>query len=243
MYVGHDEIPRVLSGLGISILNTSHGLMTDKEARRQKGPAASSCVRCGDGYRYPDNRSSSVSRWQAPREHPEGVTVNLSDKKLDVQGPKGKLSSRPGPVIAAKKDGEAISFTSSAPVATAPACRASLVPSSPAPSRLGGRLRRRCSSWSRRLPRRDQGKFITLALGFRHPTNIAIGFGHGRRSRDSRGHPAGARTSADKALLEPARGNHPRPSSGKSPTVARHPLPRREHIRRKAGKAAKGKGK
>ena len=36
MYVGHDQIPRVLSGLGISILSTSHGLMTDKEARRQK---------------------------------------------------------------------------------------------------------------------------------------------------------------------------------------------------------------
>ena len=36
VYVGHDQIPRVLSGLGISILSTSHGLMTDKEARRQK---------------------------------------------------------------------------------------------------------------------------------------------------------------------------------------------------------------
>ena len=36
VYVGHDQIPRVLSGLGISILSTSHGLMSDKEARRQK---------------------------------------------------------------------------------------------------------------------------------------------------------------------------------------------------------------
>lgn len=36
VYVGHHEIPRVLSGLGISILSTSHGVMTDKEARRQK---------------------------------------------------------------------------------------------------------------------------------------------------------------------------------------------------------------
>ena len=36
VYVRHDRIPRVLSGLGISILSTSHGLMTDKEARRQK---------------------------------------------------------------------------------------------------------------------------------------------------------------------------------------------------------------
>ena len=36
VYVRHDRIPRVFSGLGISILSTSHGLMSDKEARRQK---------------------------------------------------------------------------------------------------------------------------------------------------------------------------------------------------------------
>ena len=32
-YAGHDEIPRVLNGLGIAILSTSKGVMTDKEAR------------------------------------------------------------------------------------------------------------------------------------------------------------------------------------------------------------------
>ena len=36
VYVRHDHIPRVLSGLGISILSTSRGLMSDREARRQK---------------------------------------------------------------------------------------------------------------------------------------------------------------------------------------------------------------
>jgi small subunit ribosomal protein S8 len=34
--VRHDRIPRVLSGLGISILSTSRGLMSDREARRLK---------------------------------------------------------------------------------------------------------------------------------------------------------------------------------------------------------------
>lgn len=34
-YVGNDELPRVLNGLGIAILSTSHGVMTDKEARTQ----------------------------------------------------------------------------------------------------------------------------------------------------------------------------------------------------------------
>ncbi|MEL6614781.1 MAG: 30S ribosomal protein S8 [Bacteroidota bacterium] len=33
-YVGADNLPRVLNGLGIAILSTSRGVMTDKEARR-----------------------------------------------------------------------------------------------------------------------------------------------------------------------------------------------------------------
>jgi small subunit ribosomal protein S8 len=32
-YTGKEEMPRVLNGLGIAILSTSHGLMTDKEAK------------------------------------------------------------------------------------------------------------------------------------------------------------------------------------------------------------------
>lgn len=36
VFVSHDSIPRVLSGLGVSILSTSRGVMSDKEARRQK---------------------------------------------------------------------------------------------------------------------------------------------------------------------------------------------------------------
>jgi small subunit ribosomal protein S8 len=33
-YAGSDSIPRVLNGLGIAIVSTSQGMMTDKEARR-----------------------------------------------------------------------------------------------------------------------------------------------------------------------------------------------------------------
>ncbi len=36
VYVKSDEIPRVLGGLGIAILSTSKGIMTDKEARKEK---------------------------------------------------------------------------------------------------------------------------------------------------------------------------------------------------------------
>ncbi|HEU5233622.1 MAG TPA: 30S ribosomal protein S8 [Terriglobales bacterium] len=34
VYVGHNEIPRVLGGLGISILTTPKGVMTGREARK-----------------------------------------------------------------------------------------------------------------------------------------------------------------------------------------------------------------
>ena len=35
-YVGSDKLPRVMNGLGIAIISTSQGLMTDKEAKTQK---------------------------------------------------------------------------------------------------------------------------------------------------------------------------------------------------------------
>ncbi len=34
-YRGKDKLPRVLNGLGIAILSTSQGVMTDKEARKK----------------------------------------------------------------------------------------------------------------------------------------------------------------------------------------------------------------
>ena len=36
VYVGHDKIPHVISGLGIAILSTSSGIMTGGEARRRR---------------------------------------------------------------------------------------------------------------------------------------------------------------------------------------------------------------
>ena len=35
VYAKSTEIPKVLNGLGIAIISTSHGVMTDKEARKQ----------------------------------------------------------------------------------------------------------------------------------------------------------------------------------------------------------------
>ncbi|MEM9034099.1 MAG: 30S ribosomal protein S8 [Actinomycetota bacterium] len=36
IYRGADELPRVVGGLGIAVLSTSKGLMTDREARRAR---------------------------------------------------------------------------------------------------------------------------------------------------------------------------------------------------------------
>lgn len=34
VYAGKDEIPRVLGGLGIAVLSTSKGVMSDRQARK-----------------------------------------------------------------------------------------------------------------------------------------------------------------------------------------------------------------
>ncbi|AXF56663.1 30S ribosomal protein S8 [Salicibibacter kimchii] len=35
VYTGSDEVPRVLNGLGIAVISSSTGIITDKEARQQ----------------------------------------------------------------------------------------------------------------------------------------------------------------------------------------------------------------
>ena len=35
VYVKNDEVPKVLNGLGIAIISTSKGIMTDKQARKE----------------------------------------------------------------------------------------------------------------------------------------------------------------------------------------------------------------
>ena len=35
VYARHDQIPKVLNGLGIAIISTSKGLLTDKQARKE----------------------------------------------------------------------------------------------------------------------------------------------------------------------------------------------------------------
>jgi small subunit ribosomal protein S8 len=36
VYVGHDDIPSILAGMGVALVSTSRGVFTDREARKQK---------------------------------------------------------------------------------------------------------------------------------------------------------------------------------------------------------------
>ena len=36
VYVGYGDMPRIMNGLGIAIVSTSQGLMTDRKARKQR---------------------------------------------------------------------------------------------------------------------------------------------------------------------------------------------------------------
>jgi small subunit ribosomal protein S8 len=36
VYVGHDDVPSILAGMGVALVSTSRGVFTDREARKQK---------------------------------------------------------------------------------------------------------------------------------------------------------------------------------------------------------------
>jgi small subunit ribosomal protein S8 len=36
LYVAHDKIPSILGGMGVALVSTSRGVITDREARKQK---------------------------------------------------------------------------------------------------------------------------------------------------------------------------------------------------------------
>jgi large subunit ribosomal protein L6 len=174
---------------------------------------------------------------------PKGVTVNLSGQKVDVQGPKGKLSIPIPAQVTAKKDGEAISFTSSAPGrdgARLQGLSRALVASAVKGASEGYEKVLELVGTGYRAE--IKGKVITLALGFSHPTNVDVPAAvTATVPADSKGTQL-ILVSADKALLGQLAASirdlrPPEPYGGKGIRY------RGENIRRKAGKAAKGKGK
>ena len=174
---------------------------------------------------------------------PKGVTVNLTAVQCDVQGPKGKLSVPIPGQVTAKKDGDAISFVSSAPGrdgARLQGLSRALLASAVKGAAVGYEKVLELVGTGYRAE--VKGKVITLALGFSHPTNVPIPASvTAVVPPDSKGTQL-VLTSADKALLGQLAASirdlrPPEPYGGKGIRY------RGENIRRKAGKAAKGKGK
>ena len=84
VYAGADELPRVLKGLGIAIISTSKGVMTDKQARKEHvGGEVLAFVWQGG------NAMSRIGR--APITIPAGVEVTVNGHHVTVKGPKGTL--------------------------------------------------------------------------------------------------------------------------------------------------------
>ena len=171
---------------------------------------------------------------------PKGVTVNVSGKKVDVQGPKGKLSREFDEPVTITKDADGIKVACDEPGSAAP--------------RLQGLVRALISNmvvgaekgYERTLELvgtgyrcEVKGKTINLSLGFSHPTPYEL---PDSVSATIPGDSKGTRlilTSADKAAVGQVAASiralrPPEPYGGKGVRYAG------EHIRRKAGKAGKG---
>ena len=94
VYVGADELPSVLRGLGIAIVSTSKGVMTDKKARAAHvGGEVLAFVWYG--------RLSDMSRiGRMPITVPAGVEVKIGEGNVvTVKGPKGELTAALHPAM------------------------------------------------------------------------------------------------------------------------------------------------
>lgn len=102
---------------------------------------------------------------------PKGVTVNVVGRKVDVQGPKGKLSSELPESISVNRDGEALKIQSSAPgrdAARLQGLSRALVASMIRGAAQGYEKVLELVGTGYRCEVKD--KKVTLQLGFSHPT-------------------------------------------------------------------------
>jgi large subunit ribosomal protein L6 len=173
---------------------------------------------------------------------PKGVTLTIAGQTVSAQGPKGKLALDLPPNVSAKKDGEAVTITSSAPGrdgARLQGLGRALVASMIKGASVGYETILELVGTGYRCE--VKGKTVTLQLGYSHPCVIELPAAlSGVVPPDSKGTQL-VLTSADKGLLGQMAATirdlrPPEPYGGKGVRY------RGENIRRKAGKAAKAKG-
>ena len=93
VYAGADELPRVLRGLGIAIISTSKGVMTDKAARTAHVGGVFDMSRIG----------------RMPITVPAGVEVTVAEGNVvTVKGPKGTLTKQLHPTMMIEQEGNTI---------------------------------------------------------------------------------------------------------------------------------------
>lgn len=174
---------------------------------------------------------------------PKGVSVAVNGTRVDVQGPKGKLSQEIPGLVTIKKEGDAVSVLSSAPGRDG--------------SRLQGLVRALIANMVKGAAdgyeqtlelvgtgyRAElKGKTLHFQLGLSHPVNIDLPAQMvATIPADSKGSVL-TLTSPDKAMLGQIAAKirsfrPPEPYGGKGIRY------RGELVRRKAGKAGKGKAK
>ena len=130
VYVRHDRTCRkVMSGMGISIISTSRGVLTDRAGRRKSASAASSCARFGDEYRHDEpssqrgrrSRASASVRLRCRRASRSRSTAARSRSR--ARRARSSASCRRG--VDVKVDGKVVHvLPAAAAVATAAASRA-----------------------------------------------------------------------------------------------------------------------
>jgi len=78
VYVTHDKIPSILAGMGVALVSTSKGVVTDREARKQKGRRRSPRLRVV-GARHVSHRQETHS--DSPgREGPGGRRASCAPR-------------------------------------------------------------------------------------------------------------------------------------------------------------------
>jgi large subunit ribosomal protein L6 len=174
---------------------------------------------------------------------PKGVTVTLSGTKIDVQGPKGKLSMDLPPTVSAKREGDLVRIESAA------SGRDGARLQGLGRALLANMVKGAAEGYERSLElvgtgyrAEVKGRSVVLSVGFSHPTAVELPAAISAVvPPDSKGTML-VLTSPDKQLLGRFAATvrdlrPPEPYGGKGIRY------RGEVVRRKAGKAAKGKGK
>ena len=104
IYSGAAELPKVMKGLGIAIISTSRGVMTDREAASRTSAAKF-------WRSFGKQGGADMSRiGRKPINIPAGVTVTADANVVTVKGPKGTLTQSFHPNMTISVEGNEISL-------------------------------------------------------------------------------------------------------------------------------------